>query len=44
MITQHDKTGDGMLNFSEFKAIFFDGKEIDEGADAPFGVDGPATN
>jgi len=26
----HDKTGDGKLNFAEFKAIFFDGKDLDE--------------
>ena len=24
IIAQHDKTGDGMLNFAEYKAIFFD--------------------
>lgn len=30
MITQHDRTGDGMLNFQEFKAIFFGGKEMDD--------------
>ena len=31
MIAQHDRTGDGMLNFQEFKAIFFGGKEIEDG-------------
>jgi Ca2+-binding EF-hand superfamily protein len=30
MIAQHDKTGDGMLSFEEFKAIFFHGKEMEE--------------
>jgi len=29
MIVQHDRTGDGMLSFVEFRAIFFDGKELD---------------
>ena len=24
IIAKHDKTGDGMLNFAEYKAIFFD--------------------
>ena len=37
MIVQHDKTGDGCLNFQEFKAIFFGGKEIEESPDAMFG-------
>ena len=27
MIAQHDITGDGMLNFEEFKAIFFGGRD-----------------
>ena len=27
MVAQHDITGDGMLNFDEFKAIFFGGRE-----------------
>ena len=36
MIVQHDRTGDGMLSFQEFKAIFFGGEENDQ-ADAPFG-------
>lgn len=32
-----------MLNFQEFKAIFFHGRELeDENADQPFGMDGPA--
>jgi len=26
----HDTSGDGKLSFEEFKAIFFDGKELDE--------------
>lgn len=30
MIAQHDRTGDGMLAFEEFKAIFFHGKELDD--------------
>ena len=30
MIVQHDKTGDGCLNYQEFKAIFFDGQEVDD--------------
>ena len=30
MIVQHDKTGDGMLSFEEFKAIFFDNKDIED--------------
>ena len=42
MITQHDRTGDGMLNFQEFKAIFFGGKEF-ENDDQPFGKDGPGS-
>ena len=29
MITKHDVNGDGALNFSEFKAIFFDNKELE---------------
>lgn len=42
MIVQHDTTGDGCLSFPEFKAIFFDDKELeDEDGDAPFGEDGP---
>ena len=41
MIAQHDRTGDGMLNFQEFKAIFFGGKEIDDFNETPFGLDGP---
>ena len=30
MIAQHDTNGDGVLNFEEFKSIFFGGKEIEE--------------
>ena len=30
MINKHDVTGDGMLNFNEFKAIFFNNKELEE--------------
>ena len=29
MITKHDVNGDGALNFAEFKAIFFDNKELE---------------
>ena len=36
MILKHDRTGDGMLNFDEFKAIFFGGKELDDQVDDPF--------
>lgn len=39
MIVQHDKTGDGCLNFEEFKAIFFGGKDAEEDF---FGRQGPA--
>jgi len=41
MIKTHDKTGDGMLAFHEFKSIFFEGKEMEEDEIAPFGDDGP---
>jgi len=44
MILKHDRTGDGMLNFDEFKAIFFGGKELDDQPDDPFGRQGPAVN
>lgn len=30
MIKQHDQTGDNVLNYEEFKAVFFGGKEIEE--------------
>ncbi len=30
MIQKHDCTGDGMLNFDEFKAIFFNNQEIED--------------
>ena len=42
MIKQHDQTGDGCLNFDEFKNIFFDGKDDIDGDTTPFGKDGPA--
>ena len=43
MIQQHDQTGDGCLNFNEFKNIFFEGKEIEDdlAGQQPFGADGP---
>jgi Ca2+-binding EF-hand superfamily protein len=41
MIKTHDKTGDGMLSFHEFKSIFFEGKELEGDIIAPFGEDGP---
>ena len=31
MIIKHDQTGDGCLNFEEFKNIFFEGKEDIDG-------------
>ncbi len=30
MIQKHDVTGDGMLNFEEFRAIFFKDQEIED--------------
>ena len=30
MIKKHDLTGDGCLNFNEFKAIFFNGQELED--------------
>jgi len=30
IIKRHDVTGDGQLDFSEFKAIFFEGKELED--------------
>ena len=29
IIAQHDKTGDGMLNYDEYKMIFQDSNKID---------------
>ena len=46
MINKHDVTGDGMLNFNEFKAIFFNNKELEEdGFDSCFedSTDRPAS-
>ena len=30
IIKKHDITGDGQLDFKEFKAIFFEGKELED--------------
>lgn len=30
MIQQHDQTGDSALSYKEFKAVFFDGKELED--------------
>ena len=38
---QHDIKGDGVINFEEFKAIFFK-DEPEAGPDMPFGEEGPA--
>lgn len=43
MIVQHDQTGDGCLSYVEFRAIFFNDKELEDLENSPFGVDDPPT-
>jgi Ca2+-binding EF-hand superfamily protein len=45
MVKSHDKLGDGVLNFEEFKEVFFEQADVlaklDNGLYQPFGSEGP---